>query len=31
MKALKRIKPSVSKIDLKDYENWMVEFGTEGD
>jgi len=30
MKALKAVKPSVSKNDLKDYENWTAEFGADG-
>jgi len=31
MKALKGIKPSVSKKDLKFYEMWREEFGTDED
>jgi len=31
MKALKVVKPSVSKKDLIDYERWTYDFGSEGD
>jgi len=30
MKALNSVKPSVSKKDLKDHEDWTKEYGAEG-
>jgi len=30
LKALKRIKPSVSNKDLKDYKDWTEEYGVDG-
>jgi len=30
MKALKNVKPSVSKNDLTKQEQWTAEFGSEG-